>query len=254
MSEATLYEVRRGAAHITLNQPQSRNALSDALITALRGDLERAMGDDGVRAVVLTGAGSAFCAGADLKSGGGAAVSGDDHPFVGILKAIWNAPKPVIGRINGHAFGGGIGLAAACDLAIASEAANFSFSEVRIGVIPAMISVVVIPKLGIQQSMWLFLTAERFSATRAAEIGLIHKAVPADQLDAAVDQAVESIRMGGPQAIRAAKQLVRRVPQLSMDEGFAHTAELIGKLFSSEEALEGMQAFMEKRKPKWAND
>lgn len=252
MGQATIYEVRGVAAWITLNQPESRNALSDAVITALRADLERATADDAVRMIVLTGAGTAFCAGADLKSGGGSAVRGGDHPFVGILKMIWDCPKPVIGRINGHAFGGGIGLVAACDLTIAAENATFSFSEVRIGVVPAMISVVVLPKLGVQQAMWLFLTAERFNAERAVALGLVHRAVPADQLDTAVEQLVASLSLGGPKAIQAAKQLVRHVPQLSMADGFDYTAELIGKLFASEEAAEGMQAFVEKRTPRWA--
>jgi len=169
MSEASLYQRRGDAAWITLNQPESRNALSDALIASLRANLQRAIADTTVRVIVLTGAGSVFCAGADLKSAGGAAIGAEDHPFIAILKTIWESPKPVIGRINGHAFGGGIGLAAACDLTIAAESANLSFSEVRIGVVPAMISVVVIPKIGLQQAMWLFLTAERFSAERARE-------------------------------------------------------------------------------------
>lgn len=254
MSQPTLYEVRNGAAWITLNQPERRNALSEDLIAGLSHGLEAALRDEAVRVVVLTGAGTAFCAGADLKSGG--VRSGDgpaDHPFVHILKTIWNAPKPIIGRINGHAFGGGLGLTAACDLTVAAASANFSFSEVRVGVVPAMISVVVIPKIGVQNAMWLFLTGERFSAERAREYGLLHRVVPDDALDAAVEEVVGLVRLGGPNAIREAKQLVRRVPQLSMDEAFRHTSDLIGRLFASEEALEGMQAFAEKRKPKWAS-
>ena len=128
----------------------------------------------------------------------------------------------------------------------------FSFSEVRVGVIPAMISVVVIPKLGIHNTMWLFLTGERFSAQRAAELGLIHRAVPAADLDRAVEDVIGMIRLGGPNAIREAKQLVRRVPELSMDEAFRYTSKKIGELFASDEAAEGMLAFLEKRKPKWA--
>lgn len=253
MSQPTLYEVRDGAAWITLNQPERRNALSQDLLAGLALDLASAMDDPDVRVAVLTGAGPAFCAGADLKAGGvqntGAAT---EHPFVRVLKAIWEAPKPVIGRINGHAFGGGLGLTAACDLTVAADSAKFSFSEVRIGVIPAMISVVVIPKIGIQNAMWLFLTGERFSAQSAREYGLLHRVVPDGELDAAVAAIVEMIRLGGPTAVREAKQLVRRVPQLPMDDAFAYTSELIGRLFAGEEALEGMQAFVEKRKPKWA--
>ena len=252
MTDATLYNLRRDAAWITLNRPERRNALSEEIVQGLRTHLATAIADEGVRFIVVTGAGSAFCAGADLKSGG--VGTEEENPFVGVMKTIWNAPKPVIGRINGHAFGGGIGLAAACDITIAADAAKFSFSEVRVGVIPAMISVVVIPKLGIQNTMWLFLTGERFSAARAVELGLIHRVVPAADLDAAVDEVTGMIRLGGPNAIREAKQLVRRIPLLSMDEGFRYTSGKIAELFASEEAAEGMGAFLEKRKPKWASD
>jgi methylglutaconyl-CoA hydratase len=251
MSDVVLYDVRRDAAWITLNQPERRNALSDELVAGLLDGLQRAIADDTVRAIIITGAGTAFCAGADLKAGGIKGGSGES-PFITLLKTIWHAPKPVVGRINGHAFGGGVGLAAACDLTVAVDSAAFSFSEVRIGVIPAMISVVVLPKLGVQQAMWLFVTGERFTATRAVELGLIHRAVPADGLDPAVDAIVGMVRLGGPTAVREAKQLVRQIPSMSMDDGFAHTARKIGELFASEEAAEGMRAFVEKRKPRWA--
>jgi methylglutaconyl-CoA hydratase len=251
MSSATLYDLRRDAAWITLNQPEKRNALSDDIVLGLRTHLQAAIADPQVRTIVLTGTGAAFCAGADLKSGG-VKAGDEENPFVTVMKTIWESPKPVIGRINGHAFGGGVGLAAACDLTVAADTALFSFSEVRVGVIPAMISVVVLPKLGIQNTMWLFLTGERFSAERAVALGLIHRAVPAAELDAAVDEVLGMVRLGGPNAIREAKQLVRRIPELSMDDGFRYTAKKIGELFASEEAAEGMSAFLEKRKPKWA--
>ena len=250
MTDATLYELRGDAAWITLNQPERRNALSDDIVAGLAGHLRTALDDGHVRCIVVTGAGPAFCAGADLKSGG--MKTAGDNPFVGVMKTIWDSPKPVIGRINGHAFGGGVGLAAACDLTVAADSAMFSFSEVRVGVIPAMISVVVLPKLGIQNAMWLFLTGERFSAQRAAELGLIHRAVPAVDLDSAINDVIGMIHLAGPNAVREAKQLVRRIPLMSMDEGFRYTTKKIGELFASEEAAEGMRAFAEKRKPKWA--
>lgn len=253
MNAAVLYALRGDAAWITLNQPERRNALSDEIVGGVQAHLQTALADDRVRAVVLTGAGAAFCAGADLKSGGVSPSTGE-NPFVTVLKTIWNAPKPVIGRINGHAFGGGIGLAAACDITVAADSAMFSFSEVRVGVIPAMISVVVIPKLGIHNTMWLFLTGERFSATRAAELGLVHRAVAADDLDRSVEEVLGMIRLGGPNAIREAKQLVRRIPTLSMEDGFRYTSQKIGELFASDEAAEGMRAFVEKRKPGWASE
>lgn len=251
MSTPTLYEVRGPAAWITLNRPENRNALSGELVAGLLGDLRRALADEAVRVIVITGNGPVFCAGADLKGGGVSAGSGE-QPFVTVMKTIWNSPKPVIGRINGSAFGGGVGLAAACDLTVAADSIQLTFSEVRVGVIPAMISVVVLPKLGIQNTMWLFLTGERFGAARAVELGLIHRAVPAEKLDAAVEDIIGMVRLGGPNAIREAKQLVRRIPSLSMDEAFVYTAEKITELFASEEAAEGMRAFAEKRKPKWA--
>lgn len=252
MTDPILYDRRRDAAWLTLNQPERRNALSEELVVALLGNLRTAIDDAGVRSIVITGAGTAFCAGADLK-GGGVRAADEENPFVTIMKTIWESPKPVIACVNGPAFGGGVGLVAACDLAIASDAAKFSFSEVRVGVIPAMISVVVLPKLGIQNTMWLFLTGERFDAKRAAELGLIHRAVAAAELEAAVDQVNEMIRLGGPNAIREAKQLIRRVPGMSMDDAFVYTQQIIGRLFSSPEAAEGMMAFVQKRKPSWAD-
>lgn len=252
MNPTVLYELRGDAAWITLNQPEKRNALNGEIVAGLGTHLQTAIADDRVRVIVFTGAGAAFCAGADLKSGGVSPGGGAENPFVTLLKTIWEAPKPVIGRINGHAFGGGIGLAAACDISVAADSAMFSFSEVRVGVIPAMISVVVIPKLGIHNTMWLFLTGERFSAQRAAELGLVHRALPVADLDRAIDDVIGMIRLGGPNAIREAKQLVRRVPELSMDEAFRYTSKKIGELFAGDEAAEGMLAFLEKRKPKWA--
>ncbi|MBX3027200.1 enoyl-CoA hydratase/isomerase family protein [bacterium] len=249
-----LYEKRGRAAWITLNAPQSRNALSGSILQGLEAGLRQAMDDDAVRAVVLTGAGPAFCAGADLKAGGGQAAQGGGarNPFVEILRLIWDGPKPVIAAVNGHAFGGGVGLTAVADIAIAVESAKFAFSEVRIGVIPAMISVVVLPKIGVQNGMRLFLTGETFTAADARGYGLVHEVVPADRLASAVQAVVDAIALGGPNAVREAKRLVRTVPHLSMDDAFAYTQEKIAALFSSPEAAEGMMAFAGKRKPSWA--
>jgi len=252
-TDAVLYEVKRDAAWITLNQPERRNALGAELVDGLGAHLGTALGDPRVRVVVLTGAGPAFCAGADLKSGGMAdADAAAEHPFVTVLKTIWDSPKPVIGRINGHAFGGGVGLTAACDLTIAAEGATFAFSEVRVGVVPAVISVLCVPKLGVQNAMWLFLTGERFSAARAVQVGLVHRAVPPAELDAAVEEVIGLVRLGGPTAVREAKQLVRRIPRLPLDDAFRWTTAKSGELFRSDEAAEGMQAFVAKRKPRWA--
>jgi len=256
MADEVLYEKRGRAAWITLNAPQSRNALSGPIIEGLGRSLHDAIDDDAVRALVLTGNGPAFCAGADLKSGGGAAAQGGAarNPFVEILELMWHAPKPVIAAVNGHAFGGGVGLVAAADIAIAVDTAKFAFSEVRIGVIPAMISVVVLPKLGIHHGMRLFLTGETFAAAQARDYGLLHKVVAAADLHGAVQSEIDAIALGGPHAVAEAKRLVRTIPTLSMDDGFAHAQQKIAALFSSAEAAEGMSAFAGKRRPGWAEE
>ncbi|HEV7731551.1 MAG TPA: enoyl-CoA hydratase-related protein [Candidatus Binatia bacterium] len=251
----TRYEVRGRAAWITLASPPTRNALSSAMVAELNTHLDAALADPAVRCLVLTGEGPSFCAGADLKNRGGDAVApgaGQQNPFVGILKRLWDGPKPVIAAVNGHAFGGGVGLVAACDIAISVASAAFSFSEVRIGVIPAMISVVVLPKLGIHQTMRLFLTGARFDAAQALGYGLLHRVVPADGLAVAVQEEIDAIALGGPNAVAEAKKLVRTIARLPMDEGFAYAEERIAALFASAEAAEGMSAFAGKRRPQWA--
>jgi methylglutaconyl-CoA hydratase len=250
----TRYEIRGRAAWITLASPENRNALSDALVGELGEHLTAAFADPAARAVVVTGSGPAFCAGADLKSRGTTVApgSGQRNPFVGILKQIWDGPKPVIAAVNGAAFGGGCGLVAAADIAIAADTAAFSFSEVRIGVIPAMISVVVLPKLGAHHTMRLFLTGERFDAVRALGYGLLHRVVKPEELAATVQAEVDAIALGGPVAIMEAKRLVRTVGRLPMDEAFAYAEEKIAALFASAEAAEGMRAFVMKEKPEWA--
>jgi methylglutaconyl-CoA hydratase len=250
----TRYELRGRAAWITLDAPQTRNALSAALVAGLGAHLQTAVADDTARVIVLTGNGPAFCAGADLKGGGGAVAPGEGrpNPFADVLKLIWDGPKPVIAAVNGHAFGGGLGLVAAADIAVAVDTAKFAFSEVRVGVIPAMISVVVLRKLGVHHGMRLFLTGETFDATRALGYGLLHRVVPAADLARAVQEEVDAIALGGPQAVREAKRLVRLVPGLSMDEGFAYAEAKIAELFGSDEAAEGMAAFAGKRRPRWS--
>ena len=181
----------------------------------------------------------------------GDATPSGGNPFIAILKLMRDGDKPVIAAVNGAAFGGGVGLVAAADIAIAAAHAQLSFSEVRLGVIPAMISVVVLPKLGEHQTMRLFLTGERFSAHDAMGYGLVHKVVAADQLEAAVANEVRAIAAGGPNAIREAKKLVRKVSKLPEDEAYAHAEDVIAKLFASEEAAEGIAAFVGKRPARW---
>jgi len=248
----TRYSVEGSAAWITLDSPENRNALSADLVRELGTHLRNAIDDAVVRSIVLTGEGRAFCAGADLKSRGDMGDSGGGNPFVEILKLMRDGPKPVIAAINGAAFGGGLGLVAAADIAIAAESAKFSFSEVRLGLIPAMISVVVLPKLGEHRTMRLFLTGERFDARKALTYGLLHGVAPDDGLVPAVQAEIDAIAKGGPIAIAEAKRLVRTVARLPDDEAFRYAEAKIAELFASEEAAEGMAAFVGKRPPRWA--
>lgn len=249
----TLYRVTQGAAWITLNRPDQRNALSATLVNEVADHLQAANNDPAVRVVVITGAGPGFCAGADLKSPPGQVIDGRQGvTLADLLARMQDAPKPVIAAVNGAAFAGGLGLVGAADIVVTVDAALFSFSEVKIGVIPAVISVVCLPKLGPHQGMKLFLTGERFTGSRAVEVGLAHRAVPADQLLAAVQQEIAALCGAGPMALAECKRLVRRVPQLSRDEAFRETSEWSARMFRSAEAAEGMAAFREKRPPAWA--
>ena len=254
-ADAVRYEVVDGVATLTLDRPDARNILDGASLTALREHLASAAADDAVRVIVLTGTGSAFCAGADLRG----ATAGDAEGFaaagpqalVDVLTAMLDHPKPLIARVQGHVAGGGNGLVAACDLAVAVDAAKFAFSEVRVGVAPAVISVVCLAKMAPSQAAELLLTGERVSAERAREAGLVQRVVPADDLDAAVAGWVDALRRGGPLALAATKDLLRTVPALPRDEAFAMTAALSAGLFASQEAREGMTAFLQRRPASW---
>ncbi len=248
----TLYDLRNGAAWITLNRPENRNALSTDLVNQLFDHLHSANGDPAVRCIVITGNGPAFCAGADLKNPPGQSASGGRAvPYQDVLATILDSSKPVIAAVNGAAFAGGLGLIGASDIVITLADVPFSFSEVRIGVIPAIISVVCLPKLGAHHATKLFLTGERFTGSDAVAMGLAHQAVNPGELTAAVEEQVAMIALGGPQAIAECKKLIRRVPDLSVRDAFAETAEWSGRVFRSEEAAEGIAAFRERRKPSW---
>ena len=247
-----LYAVQDGAAWITLNRPDQRNALSAALVNALADQLEAAIADPAVRCIVLTGNGPAFCAGADLKSPPGQVVDGRQGvTLADVLARLQDAPKPVIAAINGAAYAGGLGLVGASDIVVTVDDAAFSFSEVKIGVIPAVISVVCLPKLGPHHGMKLLLTGERFDGRQAVSYGLAHRAVPAGALREAVAEEVRAIAAAGPVALAECKKLVRLVPTLERDEAFRVTSAWSARMFNSAEAAEGMAAFREKRKPAW---
>ncbi len=251
--QAVRYAVGGGVATLTMDQPHNRNAMTPALLGGLADGLDAALADDAVGVVVLTNTGPAFCAGADLSGGGKQRAPRRKEPgLADILADIQDSPKPVVARIAGHCVGGGIGLAAACDISLAEDGARFAFTEVRVGVAPAIISVVCLPKLRRADALELFLSGERISAARAAEVGLITRAVPAGGLDAEVAAVVARLLAGGPSALAAAKRLVYTIPGMERKAAFARTTELSQSLFASAEAAEGMAAFREKRRPSWA--
>jgi len=247
---------KRGVLTVTLADAENRNALGGALVQGIYDAIAAANADPAIRAVVLTNEGNTFCAGANLKQQrvGAAQSAVATIGFDELLRSIQTSPTPIIGRIAGHVVGGGNGLAAALDISIAAEDVKFGFTEVRLGVAPAIISVVCLPKMRPADAMETFLRGNRFSAARAAEIGLINRAVPRDQLDAAVEEVLADLRLGGPEALGVAKRLVREVPHLEQGDAFQRMTRLSAELFRSKEAAEGVAAFVTKRKPAWAVD
>ncbi|GIW15217.1 MAG: enoyl-CoA hydratase [Tepidiforma sp.] len=256
MADLVRYAEDRGIATVTLDSPENRNALSAALVGQLAAALERAFAAETVRGIVLTGSGSVFCSGADLReqlaaneAGQAAGPGGGGLPA--IIRMIRSGPKPVVARVNGHARAGGIGLIAAADIAIAPETATFAFSEVRIGVVPAIIAVPIMERVGRTAVSDLFLTGRQFDGTTAAAIGLIARAVPAEELDSAVEECVGALRLASPAALAACKELIRTVPSMAFEQALDWAAAFSARLFQGEDAREGMAAFLEKRKPRW---
>lgn len=250
------YEVADGVATLTLASPETRNVLTSGTMRALTEHLAQAGDDDAVRVVVLTGEGTTFCAGADLA--GASAAQGDSFvsagpgALVAVLEAMLDHPKPIVARVQGHVAGGGNGLVAAADISVASASAKFAFSEVRVGVAPAVISVVCLARMAPTHARELLLTGERVTADRVREAGLVTAVADDDALDGVVGSYVDALLRGGPQALRHTKALLARVPAMGRDEAFGWTAELSASLFGSDEAREGMTAFLERRTPSWA--
>ena len=248
-------ETRDGVCTVTLCDTEHRNALGRQLIGEMVAAFEAAEADDDVRVIVLTNEGPAFCAGANLSERSSSSPDGAPTPVVrpaDLFGRFARSPKPYVGRISGHCVAGGMGLAAAMDISVAVEDARFGFTEVRIGVAPAVISVVCLPKLRTADARATFLRGHRFSAVEAAEMGLINAAVPADRLDAEVDAIVDDLLTAAPGGLAAAKELLAQVPQLGTDEAFEWTSELSARLFTTDEAREGMTAFLEKRAPSFS--
>jgi methylglutaconyl-CoA hydratase len=253
----TIKTQRDGAVlRVTLSRPEVKNAFNEVVIAELRQVFTSIEPD--VRAVVLTGAGDVFCAGADVnwmkKSKGYTEAQNreDAAAMSAMFRAIDECPKPVIGRINGVALGGGTGLTAVCDVAIAVEGAKFGFTEVRLGIVPAVISAYVLPKIGPAMARRYFITGERFGVDVAMRLGLVHEAAKPEDLDARVDAVVKEILACGPAATGIAKKLVHDEARMTRDEAVRYTVETISKVRVSAEAQEGLGAFLEKRKPGWA--
>ena len=248
----------RHVATVTLNRPDVRNAFNVTVIAELTGAF-RALGDTpDVRAIVLAGNGPAFCAGADLnwmkKMAG---YSNDENradalTLAQMLHTIWSCPKPVIARVHGDTYAGGVGLVAACDVAVAAEGVNFCLSEARLGLLPATISPYVIRAMGEQAARRYFITAERFDAAEALRIGFVHATVPAAGLDAKVAELAAALVGNSPNAVRESKRLVQDVAGRAIDKDLlTDTADRIAVIRASEEGREGVRSFLEKRAPAW---
>ncbi len=261
MSEAfrNLRVEREGPVlRVTLARPEARNAFDDAVIEEVTRAFRQAAEDADSRVVLLAGDGPTFCAGADVawmrKAGGysRAENEADAERMARMLRGIDACPKPVVALAHGAAIGGGVGLVAAADIAIAAEGTVFSLAEVKLGILPAVISPYVLRAIGPRAARDLFLTGDRFDAREALRIGLVHQVVPAEELEAAGARKVASILTSAPEAVRVAKRLIEEVAWKSPEEAMALTVRTIAERRASAEAKEGLTAFLEKRKPSWS--
>ncbi len=251
---------RDGVAYLTLDRPQVHNAFDDALISELTDVLRRLDADAGTRAVVLSGSGSTFSAGADLNwmramaSAGESENHADAMRLATLMRTLDELGKPTLARVNGSAYGGGVGLIACCDIAIGVPEAKFALSEVKLGLVPAVISPYVAAAIGARQARRFFLSGEIFDATEAQRIGLLHAVVPGAALDAAVERQLHWLGKGAPRAQAEAKALLRRGAgdvARARDAIDLDNAALIARLRVSPEGQEGLQAFLDKRPPRW---
>lgn len=251
-----LIEQSGPVVRVTLNRPDVRNAFNEAVIAELTAWAQAPV-PDGARVAVLAGAGKAFCAGADLTWMSRMVRYSTEENLrdAAAMAAMFNAldtlPLPLIGRVHGAALGGGAGLAAVCDIVVAADDAVFGFTEAKLGIIPAVISPFAVQKIGISAARELFLTAARFSASRAKEIGLVHCVMPAFELDAGIQTYIDELVTSGPDAIAAAKRMIAAVACRPPAEVAQLTAETIARHRTSVEGQDGMMAFLEKRKPGW---
>jgi methylglutaconyl-CoA hydratase len=257
----TTLDIRRPSPHVAevwLNRPEVRNAFNDGVIAELAAAFRMLGADTELRAIVLGGHGKAFCAGADLswmRAMAGfdwAQNRADAQGLADMLWAVYACPVPVVGRIHGDCYAGGVGLAAACDVLVAAEGVNFCLSEARLGLLPATIGPYVVKALGEQASRRYFITSERFGAARARDLGFVHEVVAADALDAAVEAIVAALVANGPAAVKACKRLVQDVAGRPVDAALRdETARRIADIRASAEGREGVRAFLDKREPGW---
>jgi methylglutaconyl-CoA hydratase len=257
--DARLRLTRDGpVARVVLARPAVRNAFDDVLIAELAEAFVAVGKETGTRVVVLSGDGPSFCAGADIswmrKAGGYSREENeaDAGKMARMLRAIDACPKPVLALVHGAAIGGGVGLVAAADIAIAAEGTVFSLAEVKLGILPSVISPYVLRAIGPRQARDLFLTGDRFDAREAHRIGLVHAVAPAAELEAAGAKKVESLLAAGPEAVTVAKRLIEQVAWMSPEEAMPMTVRTIAERRASAEAKEGLSAFLEKRPPSWA--
>jgi len=259
MSETILTEIDHGIGIITLNRAERHNAFDDVLIQDLSMALVQMDTDSDVRVVVISSTGKSFCAGADLnwmKRAAGYNAEETQRDALGLasmLRMLNEMKKPTVARVQGPAYGGGVGLVAACDIAIAAFDAQFALTEVKLGIIPAVISPYVIAAIGERKARRYMLTAERFSAAEAYRIGLVHEIVPGEaELDEAVGEIVDALLANGPKALGECKALIKSVANRPISqEVVIDTAQRIARVRASDEGKEGMAAFLEKRKPSW---
>jgi methylglutaconyl-CoA hydratase len=258
MSTLEILRPRPHVAEVWLNRPEVRNAFNDGVIAELTAAFRALGAEPGLRAIVLGGRGKAFCAGADLSwMARMAGYTWDENradaaALAEMLHTVWACPLPVLGRVHGDCYAGGVGLAAVCDVLVAADTVNFCLSEARLGLLPATIGPYVVRALGEQASRRYCTTAERFGAPRAAALGFVHECVPADQLDAACAAIVDAWVANGPAAVKACKRLVQDVAARPVDaELRAETARRIADIRASDEGREGIAAFLGKRDPGW---
>jgi len=243
---------------VHLNRPEVHNAMNEKLMKELTSCFKEVSSDDAVRIIILTGNGKSFCAGADLNWMKSMAKYSkeeniqDSKLLLELYETIYSCPKPVIGHINGHAFGGGIGLVAVCDIAIAPPGLKFSFSETNLGIIPSVISTYIVRRIGLSKMRRLFITGERFTSEYAKEIDLIDYVVPAENLDDEIQKYTKLLHSSGPNSIAEIKNLVYKCQKMDVEDYKKFTVEKIAELRISDEGQEGIAAFLEKRKSKWS--